>query len=131
MPVGIATFYLFSRVHDMAMHYFEQAVQAKLPDMRHLDGEESLDHLAAQQAPDENCVSGFLRMKKSQKPLEYHYRYHEMNIIAYGELWISDETGREIHARVGDLLYFEKGSTIIFQSPSEGIGFFCGQGLEG
>ncbi len=33
---------------------------------------------------------------------------------------ISDETGQEVHARVGDVFHFPKGSVITFQSPSVG-----------
>jgi ethanolamine utilization protein EutQ (cupin superfamily) len=50
-----------------------------------------------------------------------------MKIIMEGEIWITDETGTTVKAVVGDVLYFEKGSEITFDSPDYGIGFFCGQ----
>ena len=57
----------------------------------------------------------------------YTYTYHEMKLIIDGEFKITDETGTEVIATVGDLLYFPKGSTITFSTPDYGVGFFCGQ----
>ena len=59
--------------------------------------------------------------------LTYTYTYHEMKLIIDGEFKIMDETGTEVIATVGDLLYFPKGSTITFSTPDYGVGFFCGQ----
>jgi ethanolamine utilization protein EutQ (cupin superfamily) len=50
-----------------------------------------------------------------------------MKIIVEGEMIISDETGASVHAKPGDIFYFRKGSKIRFDTPSYGIGFFCGQ----
>ena len=50
-----------------------------------------------------------------------------MKIIVEGEMLITDETGKQVHAKVGDIFYFPKGSKITFDSPSYGVGFFCGQ----
>ncbi len=54
-----------------------------------------------------------------------------MKIIVEGEMVISDEAGNEVYATVGDVFYFPKGSVITFQSPTYGVGFFCGQRKEG
>ncbi len=50
-----------------------------------------------------------------------------MIIIIEGEIIFADETGNQVHAKAGDVFYFASGSTIKFESPSYGIGFFCGQ----
>ncbi|PMR72981.1 cupin domain-containing protein [Billgrantia endophytica] len=115
----------------MAMQYFEQAIKAELPSMNKPGSNAFLDDIVASKDEEKMIVSGFFRMEKSEIPLEYYYHYHEMKIIVSGELLISDETGKQVHARVGDVFYFEKGSTITFQSPSVGVGFFCGQRVEG
>lgn len=115
----------------MAMKFVKDAIKQELPSMNQPGCNAFLDDVVASTDPEKTIVAGFFRMEKSDKPLEYHYHYHEMKIIVEGEMLISDETGQQVHAKVGDVLYFEKGSTITFQSPSVGIGFFCGQRLEG
>lgn len=115
----------------MAMKYFEQATKMPLPSMGREGSNAFLDDLVASTDQDKMIVSGFFRMEKSDKPLEYYYHYHEMKIIVEGELTISDEAGNVAHAKVGDVFYFEKGSTITFQTESYGLGFFCGQRIEG
>ena len=51
-----------------------------------------------------------------------------MKLIIDGEFTITDETGTEVIATVGDLLYFSKGSTIRFFTPDYGISFFAVSG---
>ena len=50
-----------------------------------------------------------------------------MKLIIDGEFKIADETGTEVIATTGDLLYFPKGSTITSSTSDYGVGFFCGQ----
>lgn len=116
----------------MAMKYFELASKRfGLPSMEEEGCNAFLDDLVVSDDEDKTIVGGFFRMEKSDKPLEYTYTYHEMKIIVEGEMLISDETGTEVHAKAGDVFYFPKGSKITFQSPSTGLGFFCGQRKEG
>ncbi len=115
----------------MAMKFVKEATKLALPSMNQPGSNAFLDDVIASTDPEKTIVAGFFRMEKSDKPLEYYYHYHEMKIIVEGEMLISDEAGNQVHARVGDVLYFEKGSTISFQSPSMGLGFFCGQRIEG
>ena len=75
-------------------------------------------------------TSGLFRLEKGNS-LTYWYTYHEMKFVVEGEFNISDETGTEVVATAGDLLYFPKGSTITFSTPDFGLGFFCGQRGEG
>jgi len=50
-----------------------------------------------------------------------------MKIIVDGEFEISDETGKKVHAKKGDVFYFEKGSKITFTTETFGLGFYVGQ----
>ncbi|MDO6461553.1 cupin domain-containing protein [Granulosicoccaceae sp. 1_MG-2023] len=115
----------------MAMTHYAQAIKTELPSMEKPGINAFLGDLAVSKDPEKTIVSGFFRMEKSDEPLVYYYDYHEMKIIVEGEMEISDETGNTVQAKVGDVFYFPAGSTITFQSPSYGIGFFCGQRLEG
>lgn len=116
----------------MAMTYYEQATKrTNIPSMGVEGSNAFLTDLVVSADPDKTIVGGFFRMEKSDKPLVYTYTYHEMKIIVEGEMIISDETGQEVHAKAGDVFHFPKGSVITFQSPSVGLGFFCGQRREG
>jgi uncharacterized cupin superfamily protein len=70
--------------------------------------------------------AGFYRLEKGT-PLVYEYTYHEMKIIVDGEFEISDEKGKKVHAKKGDVFYFEKGSKITFTTETFGLGFYVGQ----
>lgn len=111
----------------MAMQYIPQAIKVALPSMKEPGSNAVLDDLLAPKDPCHPLLGGFFRMERSETPLEYHYYYDEMKLIVEGELRVADETGHEVHAHVGDVLYFEQGSTITFQSPSVGVALFCGQ----
>ena len=108
---------------------FKVAVAAKsmnLPSMKVPDTAAFLADIHGSKDPEKTIVCGFFRMEAG-KSLSYHYDYHEMKLIVEGEMIIRDETGQGHHAKAGDVFYFEKGSDIIFSSPSYGVGFFCGQ----
>ena len=106
-----------------AMTFYPQAINTELPSMEVQGVNAFLKDVSVSEDAEKTIVSGFYRMEKSDKPLVYTYTYHEMII--------SDGTGKEVHAKVGDVFYFPKGSVITFQSPSYGVGFFCGQRKEG
>ncbi|MGV6818202.1 MAG: cupin domain-containing protein [Thiotrichales bacterium] len=114
----------------MPMTYISEAIKSTLPSMEVPDTKAYLDDLLISEDSDKTIVSGFFRLEKS-KPLVYEYTYHEMKIIVEGEMIITDETGSVAHAKPGDIFYFRKGSIITFDTPSYGIGFFCGQRAEG
>ena len=114
-----------------AMTYYKQAIKTELPSMNRPGVNAFLGDIAASDDAEKTIAAGFYRMEKSDEPLVYAYHYHEMKIIVEGEMLITDETGHQVHATVGDVFYFPKGSVITFQSPSYGIGFFCGQRREG
>lgn len=114
----------------MPMTYLRQAIKTELPSMGVPKVNAFLRDVLVSKDADKTIVCGFYRMEKGE-PLEYDYTYHEMKIIVEGEIWITDETGAQAKAVPGDVFYFAKGSHIRFESPSYGIGFFCGQRKEG
>lgn len=71
-------------------------------------------------------TAGLFRLEKGES-LRYTYPYDEMKLVLDGEFVLLDETGSEVHAKAGDLLYFAKGSEITFSTPSYGLGYYVGQ----
>lgn len=114
----------------MPMTHIAEAIKKPLPSMEVENCDAFLADFLVSEDEEKRIVSGFFRIEKSI-PLEYEYHYHEMKIIVEGEMIITDETGQQVHAKAGDIFYFTKGSKITFDTPSYGIGFFCGQRQEG
>ena len=110
----------------MAFKYAQQAIKMTLPSMKVPDTAAFLADVHISNDKETPITCGFFRMEKG-KVLKYDYDYEEMKIIVEGEMIISDESGNRVHAKPGDVFYFAKGSVIQFESPSYGIGFFCGQ----
>ncbi|WP_018600443.1 cupin domain-containing protein [Mycobacterium sp. 155] len=70
--------------------------------------------------------AGFFELKKSE-PLVYTYTYDEMKIVVKGEFILTDQdTGEVTHAKERDVLFFPKGTTVKFETPEYGLGFFAG-----
>jgi ethanolamine utilization protein EutQ (cupin superfamily) len=115
----------------MAMTYIKQAIKTEIPSMKRSGVNAFLTDMVISDDTEKTIVGGFFRMDKSDQPLVYEYTYHEMKIIVEGEMFISDQFGNQAHATVGDIFYFPIGTIVTFQSSSYGIGFFCGQRLEG
>ena len=70
--------------------------------------------------------AGFFELKASE-PLVYTYTYDEMKVVIAGEFILTDEsTGDVTHARERDVLFFPKGTTVRFETPDYGLGFFTG-----
>ncbi|WP_289283178.1 MULTISPECIES: cupin domain-containing protein [unclassified Methylophaga] len=109
------------------MKYIQQAVKDAQPSMG-VDGvNATLGDTVISGDKDKTICAGFFHLNKSDEPLVYTYDYEEMKYIAEGEFIISDESGKQVHAKVGDVLYFANGETITFTTPSRGVGFFVGQ----
>ncbi|KAK9480743.1 hypothetical protein V1514DRAFT_325283 [Lipomyces japonicus] len=83
------------------------------------------DVIATDTDPEHQISAGFYRQEKGT-PLVYTYHYDEVKVIVAGDLTIKDETGTEVTAGPGDVLYFKKGSTITFTSSDFGLGFYAG-----
>ena len=72
-------------------------------------------------APKDKQIScGFYRQEKGD--------YDEMKIIVEvsGEFTLTDETGKKVSAKPGDVFYFSKGTTITFESTDYALAFFTG-----
>ncbi|MFK0002689.1 cupin domain-containing protein [Paenarthrobacter sp. NPDC090522] len=77
--------------------------------------------------PDGSVMSaGFFELKASE-PVVYTYTYDEMKVVVQGEFIVTDEsTGETTHAKERDVLFFPKGTTVKFETPDCGLGFFVG-----
>lgn len=113
------------------MKYFPNAAEQSYPSMAVEGCNAWLGDVVSSEDPDKTIISGFFRLEKSDEALVYDYTYDEMKCIFAGEFTISDESGKEVSAKPGDVFYFPKGSRITFQTDSYGVGFFCGQRREG
>jgi uncharacterized cupin superfamily protein len=110
----------------MPLTIFKNAQRTNLPSMSVPDTAAFLADVHISNDSEKPITCGFFRMEHG-KALVYDYSYEEMKIIVEGEMIITDENGQRAHVFPGDVLYFAKGSRIQFESPSYGIGFFCGQ----
>ena len=108
------------------MKHFQKINEKTLPPMEDVDAAAFLFDFSTSEDSEKPITSGLFRLEKGNE-LTYTYTYHEMKLIIDGEFKISDDTGAEVVATSGDLLYFPKGSTITFSTPNFGVGFFCGQ----
>jgi ethanolamine utilization protein EutQ len=70
--------------------------------------------------------AGFFELKASE-PVVYTYTYDEMKVVVQGEFIVTDQsTGDVTHAKEHDVLFFPKGTTVKFETPEYGLGFFAG-----
>ncbi len=75
---------------------------------------------------DKPMTAGLFRLEKGES-LTYTYEYDEMKLVLEGEFLLSDDQGGEFRAQAGDLLYFAKGTTVTFDTPQFGLGYYVGQ----
>lgn len=54
-----------------------------------------------------------------------------MKIIVEGSFEISDETGKKVTAKPGDVFFFPSGSKITFSTEDYGLAFYTGQRKQG
>jgi len=69
---------------------------------------------------------GFFRMEAGN-PLEYTYSYDECKVILEGEMTIAELDGESYDVSAGDVVYFSRGTSVVFSSKTSGLGFYCGQ----
>ncbi len=71
--------------------------------------------------------SGFFELRHTDAPLCYVYEYDEMKVVLEGELLLENKgTGQSQVARAKDAIFFPKGSTIHFSTPSHALAFYTG-----
>ena len=90
------------------MKHFSKITSKNLPAMEGVDATAYLEDFAVSADLEKPITSGLFRLEKGNS-LTYLYTYHEMKFVVEGEFNISDETGTEVVATAGDLLYFPKG----------------------
>lgn len=115
----------------MTMSIVPSAINTELPSMNVAGVNAWLGDVYSSEDANKTITCGFFRLEGSDAPLDYFYNYEEMKLIVDGEFILTDETGAQYHAKKGDVCYFRKGSKIRFETPSFGLGFFCGQRREG
>lgn len=69
---------------------------------------------------------GFFRMESGQ-PLEYTYKYDEFKLMLEGEITIAEQGGETVTLRAGDVIFFEKDTSVTFSSQSSGTVFYVAQ----
>ncbi len=72
---------------------------------------------------------GMFRME-SGNPLDYTYSYAECKIMLEGEMSIT-ESGVTVTLRPGDVVYFDKDTSVTFASKTSGSAFYVGQRKKG
>ncbi|WP_115788227.1 cupin domain-containing protein [Arthrobacter silvisoli] len=107
-----------------AIHKVEKAY-LEIPSMD-LPGSEAFIGDALHNPEGTVMSAGFFELKKSE-PVVYTYTYDEMKVVIKGEFILTDEsTGDVTHAKERDVLFFPKGTTVKFETPEYGLGFFAG-----
>lgn len=114
------------------MVHYPGAASLQMPimcaDQSQQDSKTWFGDVALSEVPGKELAAGFFHMKNG-KALDYYYDYEEMKFIVSGVFHLTDGTGQQVVAQAGDLMYFPKGSSIRFDTPSEALGCFCGQRL--
>ncbi|WP_120003048.1 cupin domain-containing protein [Nesterenkonia muleiensis] len=70
--------------------------------------------------------SGFFELKAGS-PLDYTYTYDEMKLVVEGQFKLTElNTGEQVIANKGDILFFPKGTPVRFETDDYALGFFAG-----
>ena len=110
----------------MGMKYFAQAQNMELASMG-FDGINAFLHdLESSNNENAPTTCGFFRMEAGGS-LEYTYKYDEFKIMLNGEMTLAEQGGETVALKPGDVVFFEKGTTITFSSKSSGLVFYVGQ----
>jgi ethanolamine utilization protein EutQ len=72
-------------------------------------------------------AAGFFELFHTEEPLLYEYTYDEMKVVVKGEFRLeSVDTGQVLVAKERDVIFFPKGSNILFSTPEHGLAFYVG-----
>ncbi|ODV90803.1 hypothetical protein CANCADRAFT_111165 [Tortispora caseinolytica NRRL Y-17796] len=108
------------------INYYPQAQKEYKPPLISSTNAFLGDVFNSKDSGDLQISAGFYRQEKGE-PLVYTYTYHEMKIVVEGGMKLTDETGYSIEVKPGDVLYFEPGTTVTFDSPDYCLAFFVGR----
>ena len=110
----------------MGMKHYSQAQAGELPSLG-VDGIRAfLKDVAGSQDERAPISAGFFRMEAGS-PLEYAYSYDECKLMLEGEMTVAEKGGATVTLRPGDVMFFAKGTTVVFSSVSSGTAFYVGQ----
>ena len=110
----------------MSMKYFQGAQAQGIPSMNLDSINAFLSEVQASDSDTAPMTCGFFKMEAGNA-LEYTYNYDEFKILLEGELTISEKDGETATMNCGDVIFFEKGTTVTFSSNSSGTAFYVGQ----
>ena len=113
----------------MAMKYFEKTQSMDIASLNIEGINVFLQDVVSSNDANAPITCGMFRMEAG-KPLDYTYSYAECKIMLEGEMTIS-ENGSTATMRPGDVVYFDKGTSVTFESNSSGLAFYVGQRKEG
>ena len=113
----------------MGMKYFEQSQSMDIASLNIEGINAFLQDVVSSNDVDAPITCGMFRMEAG-KPLDYTYSYAECKIMLEGEMTIT-ESGSTATIRPGDIVYFDKGTSVTFASNSSGLAFYVGQRKEG
>lgn len=111
------------------MKYFEKTQSMDIASLNIEGINVFLQDVVSSNDEDAPITCGMFRME-SGKPLDYTYSYAECKIMLEGEMTIS-ENGSTATMKPGDVVYFDKGTSVTFSSNSSGLAFYVGQRKEG
>ena len=113
----------------MGMKYFEKTQSMDIASLN-IDGiNVFLQDVVSSNDADAPITCGMFRMEAG-KPLDYTYSYDECKIMLEGEMTIT-ESGVTCTLKPGDVVYFDKDTSVTFESKSSGLAFYVGQRKEG
>lgn len=114
-----------------AMVHLSQIAALPRPPLAGAQGSRSfLDDVAFSRVPGKEMTAGFYELFAGPA-LNYTYTYEEFKFIVDGEFHLVDGTGQQAIARKGDLMYFPRGTNVVFTTPEHALGYFVGQRGEG
>ncbi len=113
----------------MGMKYFEKTQSMDIASLN-IDGINAfLEDVVSSNNKDAPITCGMFRME-SGSPLDYTYSYDECKMMLEGEMTIT-ENSVTVTLKPGDVVYFDKGTSVTFASKSSGLAFYVGQRKEG
>ena len=69
---------------------------------------------------------GFFRLD-SPGGFDYGYTFEEFKFVLEGEFTVTDSKGNKVIAKKGDILYFQNGDKVTFDTNSSGSAFYVSQ----
>ena len=110
----------------MAMKHFKDAQSKEIASLGIEEINASLQDTISSSNESAPITCGFFKMEAGN-PLEYTYSYDECKIMLEGEMTLSEDNGKTITLKPGDVVFFDSGTKITFSSKSSGKGFYVGQ----